>query len=163
MPVTQFEDPKYLEAVYAALLTQLKTAAFAGGLTLNSSSRAVEIPDKVPTADQPALRLVNGPMRVEQKEFGLAKWTITAVAAVYMRADGSSDPNVADLAATNANYVVWGLAQALQPPGTPQQYEKQTLGGLVYHCWIEGEVFTEVQAQQIVIAVPIFILAGPSG
>lgn len=156
---TQFEDAAYMEAVYAALLAQLKTAKFAGGLTINSWSRAVDVPANIPEqSNQPALILINGPVHVEQKEFALAKWTFTAVALVYLFAEQDQ----ATLSATQANYIVWGLQQSLLAPGVGG-YDKQTLGGLVYHCWVEGEVLTEVQNQQVAITLPIMILAGPNG
>lgn len=155
---TQFTDPTYMEAVYAALLSQLKTATFGGGIKLVTAERVIEPPQQIASANQPALVLINGPVRVEQKEFALGKWTFTAVAAVYLWAEEDQ----ATLAASQANYVVWGLQAALLSTDRGQ-YEKQTLGGLVYHCWVEGDVLTEVQAQQVVITVPIMILAGPNG
>lgn len=161
--VTQFEDLNYLEAAYDALFTTLKGAAFAGGLKLQTAQRAVEPPSNLQPEVQPALVLINGPIHVEQKEFGLAKWTLTAVAAVYIWGEGASVGSQLQLPATVANRIVWGFAQALQPPASPQMYEKQTLGGVVYHAWIEGAVLTEVQAQQIVVTVPIMMLAGPNG
>jgi len=160
--ITQFEDPNYLEAVYDALFQKLKTATFAGTLKLQTTQRAVEAPSNIQPELQPALVLINGPIHVEQKEFGLAKWTITAVAAVYIWAEGASVLDQLQLPATMANRVVWGFAQAIQPPNTPQMYGKQDLGGIVEHCWIEGAVLTEVQAQQIVVTVPIMMLAGPN-
>ena len=76
-----FNDPTYLEAVYAALFSLLKAATFAGGVTLKTTSRSTLIPDNIPVADQPALYMLEGPMHVEQKQlYGLAKWTLTAVA-----------------------------------------------------------------------------------
>ena len=157
MAVTQFTDPTYMEAVYSALLAQLKTATFGGGVKINKFQRVIDAPSQVPSADQPALLLVNGPVRVEQKEFALGKWTFTAVAAVYLWAEEDQ----ATLAATQANYIVWGLQAALLSTDRGQ-YNRQTLGGLVYHCWVEGDVLTLVQAQQVLVTVPIMILAGPS-
>jgi len=156
----QYEDPTYLEAVYAALFSLLQSAVFASGVKLVTSQRAVEIPDEVPIPNQPCLMQIQGPMRAEQKEFALAKWTLTAVAVIYMRADGASVGSQSPLPATVANYLIWGIKNVFdtQPP-----YEKQTLGGLVYHTWIEGEVLPEIQDQQIVITIPIFMLAGPVG
>jgi hypothetical protein len=159
-PVIQYENPAYMEAVYAALFALLQTATFASGVSLVSYQRVVEIPDEVPAANQPCLMQVQGPMRVEQKEFALAKWTFTAVAVIYLRADGAAAGSQGMLAATQANYLSWGIQSVFT---TTPPYEKQTLGGLVYHAWVEGEVHTEIQDQQVIITVPIYILAGPSG
>ncbi len=157
-PIVQFEDPAYLEAVYAALFALLQKGVFAGGVKLASAQRVVEIPDQVPVANQPCLMQVQGPMDVSQKEFALAKWTMTAVAVIYLRADTTATTADPSLPATQANYLVWGIANAFaaQPP-----YEKQTMGGLVYHAWIEGAIHTEIQDQQMVLTIPIYILAGP--
>ncbi len=154
MAVAQYDDPDYLEQVYAALFALLSAATFQSGVKLASSQRVVQIPDEVPIANQPCLMQVQGPMRPEQKEFALSKWTVTAVAVIYLRSDGTA------AAVQQVNYLIWGLKNAFntQPP-----YEKQTLGGLVYHAWIEGEVFMETQDEQMVLTLPIFMLAGPSG
>ena len=155
-----YTDPTYLEAVYAALFARLQTAVFPGAIALNKRARMVLVPDEVAVADQPALILVQGPMHAEQKElFGPTKWTLTALAVVYFRADVST-VSPSPLPATLANYMVWGLANAL---GTLPPYQKQTLGGLVEHCWIEGAVSVEVVSEQVVITVPIYLLAGPVG
>lgn len=159
-PPTSFDDPEYLEDVYAALFQQLIGATFPAGIALKNPQRVVVSPDDIPVAAQPTLLLFPGPMHVEQKEFALAKWTFTAVAVLYVRADGAAqaqDP----LPATVANYLVWGLARALAPTTPP--YQKQTLGGLVYHCWFEGDVIPEVQNEQMVLTMPILIEAGDIG
>lgn len=156
-----FTDPDYLEKVYAALFSLLTGATFAGGVTLKSSSRALVPPDSVPAADQPALVLVEGPFNTEQKALltgaTTARWTFTAIAAVYVRAD-SAAKNQNPLPITVLNYLVWGLASVFEtkPPG-----RKQTLGGLVVNAWIEGATYPETAGEQLVLSVPIWILAGP--
>ncbi len=156
--IIQYDDPAYLEAVYAALFSLLQSAVFAAGVALVSAQRVVELPDEVQAVNQPCLMQVQGPMRVEQTEFALPKWIFTAVAVIYVRADGSTSPS--PVPATTANYLIWGINNVFstQPFG-----EKQTLGGLVYHAWIEGEVFMETQDQQMILTVPIYMRAGTSG
>lgn len=159
MTVAQYEDPTYLEAVYEALLAQLKTATFSGGISLKTIERVTIAPDEVAAVNQPALFLIEGPLHAEQKEiFGPTKWTFSAFAVIYVRADGSFPSQAQVLAQTTANYLIWGIKNsfATKPP-----YGKQTLGGLVYHCWIEGDVFPEVMDNQMILAVPIMILPGP--
>jgi hypothetical protein len=156
---TAFTDPTYLEEVYAALATLLAGATFAAGVTLKSVRRAFMVPDSVPPADQPALILVQGSLPVEQKDlFSVAKWTFTAVAVIYVRAEGTAPPDQDPLSVTQANYLIWGIKNVFE---TKPPYQKQTLGGLVYHAWIEGEVFPNVTSEQILITVPIYMLAGP--
>jgi hypothetical protein len=155
---TDFFDPVYMDNVFDALLAQVKTATFPPGTLIKSYSRVFLAPDEVPVESQPALYMVPGPQHVDQKEFALAKWTFTAILIIYMRADADPiSPN--PLPARIANYIIWGIMNSLLAP-LPGIYEKQTLGGLVTHCWIEGEVRIEVQAEQVVIAIPVYILAG---
>jgi hypothetical protein len=164
MPVTPFEDPTYLEAVYQALFALLGQATFPSGLTFKSMKRLADPPDDVPVSDQPALRVIPGPLLAEHGSaqnalLGPTKWLFSALVVIYLRADASANPN--PLPTTAANYFVWGIARVLDTTFPP--YEKQTLGGLVYHVWIEGNVHTEVVNEQITIAIPVLILPGPYG
>jgi hypothetical protein len=169
----QFDDPTYMEQVYSALFSLLKSAVFASGVTLKSSWRAIMAPDRVNTDDQPALVLINGPIDIVQREFSLSKVTFGAVAVIYMMGDGAAaiDQAPGQIPATQANYLIWGLmnafGQSLESTSAQPKYlqlpnTRQTLGGLVYHAWIEGKIIPEVAAQQCVITVPILMLAGPS-
>jgi hypothetical protein len=156
VPVIQYEDPTYLEAVYAALFEKLKTAVFPGGIALKITERRVEPPADM--AEQPAMVLVPGPFEVKQEHFGLSKWTLTAHAVVYVRVNNLEGDS--ELAARTCNYIFWGLYQSLLPA---RDGEKQTLGGLVYHCWAEGTGGIEVINEQAIVALPIYISAGPYG
>lgn len=158
--MSDFYDPTYLEDVYAALFLKLAAAKFPDGSGFKFAIRAVEAPDEIASVNQPALVQVQGPLEVEQTEgFSLAKWTFTAVAVVYTRAEGTPASTQKILAQTTANNIVWALMLSLLP--APREV-RQTLGGLVYHCWLQGQAFTEVIDQQMVITVPIYILAGTS-
>jgi hypothetical protein len=160
MPPTPFESLTYLEDVYAALFALLQTATYSGGLAMRFSQRTLVPPDEVPVANSPALFLVPGPMHVEQREFALAKWILTGIIIVYVRGD-SEVPNPNPLPASLVNDVIWGIATTLattQPP-----YQKQTLGGLVYHTWLEGDVTMEIGSEQLVIYLPVYMEAGPVG
>jgi len=164
---TQFEDPKYLDEVYIALLDMLSKAVFpaGSGLKFATIERVVQLPSEIPESSQPALLLFEGPLhatsliRFEETPreiFGPLKWVFTAIAVIYLRADGvvglSAKPSQI------ANYIIWGIVNSFNvlPP-----YGKQTLGGLVYHAWIEGEVIPQVADQQVIITVPIHMLPGP--
>jgi hypothetical protein len=157
---TSFFDPEYLEQVYAALFDKLKAATFPNGVTLAKSARLLEAPDDVPPGSQPAMFLVPGPLHTEEKNFALGRWTFTAIVLVYLRADSAIPPNV--LPQTVGFNVTWGIVQALYSD-TEGPYQKQTLGGLVYHCWVEGEVTVSTASEQVVIAIPVYIMAGDVG
>jgi len=155
-PVSFF-DPGYLEACYAALFTQLQQATFAGGATLQQAARVMDAPDDVPVGSQPAMFLVPGPIHTEEKWFALGRWTFTAIILVYLRADGTIPPSTSPQ--TVGFNVVWGLVGALYQGAQPP-YSKQTLGGLVYHTWIEGTVIVNTASDQIVVTIPVYMLAG---
>lgn len=156
---TDFFDPTYLEACNAALFAQLRTATFAGGLALRTAERTMTPPDEVPVANQPALYQVPGLLHAEAKNFALTRWTFVAYLWLYLRAE-ATQPTPAPLPATQAFYLIWGLMNVLAPP---PRYDKQTLGGLVYHCWIEGEISIEVANEQVVVGIPVYMLAGNVG
>lgn len=161
MATSNYEDLDYLEKVYAALFAKLKTATFAGGLKMNQFQRVTVVPDEVDATNQPALIQLQEHLTIQQKEnFGPAKWQLRIYVLVYLRADGANADQVQELAATVTNYVIWGLAKVLETTLPP--YQKQTLDGLVYHCWLEGDVVPEILDQQVVIVVPVNILLGPN-
>jgi len=161
MSVTQYEDPQYLEAVYAALFALLSETQLPNSMVWNSKTRVVQVPDQIPPASQPSLLMVEGAIEAQEKQvFGPVKWIIHALALIYFRSDGTvSSPN--PLAATVANRIIWALSrqiEATQPP-----YQKQTLDGLVYHCWVDGGIYADLVEQQVIIVAPITILPGPVG
>jgi len=161
---TNFFDPTYMDSVFSALLVKLQAEVnghfpVGSGLEIKQFARTYRAPDTVTPADQPSLFMVPGPSYVDQKEFALAKWVFTTILLIYLRADGNvTDPD--PLVWTQANYVIWAIMNTLSAGPALTPYEKQTLGGLVTHCWIEGEVAVETESEQAVIAVPIYILAG---
>lgn len=149
--MTDYNDPTYLEDVYAALFTLLKAAPFPAGITWKKTARMVTVPDNVSAVEQPALFLYQGPVSFSQKEmFGPIKNDMTAIAIVYVRAEGSASDSVA----TQLNLILWAIKRSFD---TRPPYQKQTLGGLVHHARIEGDVGVEYLDQQVVITVPIHI------
>jgi len=154
---TNFFDPNYLEQCYAALFAQVQTATFAGGLKFNTFRRVAIGPDQIAPADMPALFQVPGPLHARQTEFSLTKWVFVAYWLLYFRAD-STQPNPDPLPSTEAYNLIWGIMGTLLSAGPP--YEKQTLGGLVYHAWIEGEIAIETTAEQIMVGIPVYMDAG---
>lgn len=162
---TNFFDPAYMEQVFDALLVKLRAemnghiSAAANGLVIKQFARTYRAPDTVTPADQPSLYMVPGPSHVTQKEFALAKWIFTTMLFIYLRADANvTDPD--PLVWSQANYLVWALMNTLSAGPVLTPYDKQTLSGLVTHCWIEGEVLIETEAEQAVISLPVYLLAG---
>ena len=122
---------RILETVYEALFAFLQTASYAGNVTVATFSRAVEPPDQVPVADQPALYQMPGPMLAEQRQlFGslyVTKWTFSALVVFYLRADGDQTGE-GTLPATIANYLILGAVWIVQDGGPGEEGDVGGLG-----------------------------------
>jgi hypothetical protein len=113
----------------------------------------------VPPIVQPALFLREMDEKAEQKAGRGAPpnrvWH--AVIIVYAQL-----PDRATVGASVFNPILDSIEAALAPSRTDSNVGAQTLGGLVSHCWIEGDVIKETgdlaPDGQGVIAVPIHVL-----
>ena len=146
------------EAIYTALLTQLKTLAPGTFVTV---SRKPLTPDQLTPDMQPALVMEETSDRAEPRPRGLpARWTLGVEVGIYYYLESEPEtPGVYDPSpSTTLNNLIAAVESALAPdPNTGVQ----TLGGAVSHCWIEGEVVKSpayLQAQGAAV-VPVKILA----
>ena len=110
----------------------------------------------VPDAEQPYLCLAQGGQSVAQGDPAKGvppKWTLEADIYLYARTTGGLVP------ASVLNPLVDAVEDALQPQ-YPALEKCQTLGGLVQHCWIEGNIETDegTLGDQAVAIIPIKIL-----
>jgi hypothetical protein len=144
------------EAIYNALLAQLATSA--AFLTV---SRKPLTPDQLTPDMQPCLMLEEVKETAEPRPRGLpAKWTLDVDLGIYYYFESQPEtPGVYDPSpSTMLNNLIGAVEAALAPdPATGLQ----TLGGLVSHCWIEGEVVKSpayLQGQGAAI-VPVKIMA----
>jgi hypothetical protein len=141
----------------ALALFNLLTSTHIGGMPASkSTSRKAKVWSNTNAADQPAMFLVHsGEQAVQNQSYGLTKYLLHFEILIYARADAnpSSSPD------TLINGLLDALDAQLQsvPPG-----ERQTLGGLVQHAWIEGEILidTGILDQQIAIMIPVRVLSG---
>jgi hypothetical protein len=111
----------------------------------------------VPPANQPAIFLRRGPQLFESKHaFGVTKLSFKCSLWIYFRTDGFKiNPYYPDQV---TDPLIDGIEQAFQSlTPTPQ---RNTLNNTVYHCWVEGQVFSDpgLVDDQGVIVVPINIL-----
>lgn len=133
------------EAIWAALFAWLKSQL--GGSFQSMGRKHVAPPDLVP-ADQPALFLIAG------KEIHLPKQSTFAGLPVRLQLKGflilyiydcSPDEDIGAetlLAETTLNNLLMQIDAAFAPPAVataPGAEGKFTIGGLVTHCWIEGD------------------------
>lgn len=138
------------EAIYSALFA--KVQSIQGLVTI---SRKLAHWSDVPPSQQPALFCVQGNQSAIPGDpaRGLpTKWTLSVDVYVYARTDGGQVPG------TVMNPILDAIETALKPDNPMTR--TQTLGGLVEHCWIEGDVQTDEGAlgDQAVSIVPVRIL-----
>lgn len=117
-------------------------------------SRRLKHWDDVPVTEQPAL-FQTQKSEVVSTVPGLNQVSDLQV-DVYLYARTSGDPSSSP--ATILNPLVDAIFTALKPDPISN---KQTLGGLVQHCWIEGSIETDegVLGDQGVAIIPIVIKA----
>ena len=137
------------ETIYAALFAKVSTAA--GFVTV---SRRPTVWDDVPQGQQPAL------FQCQKRETpantpGLDQvWTLSVDIAIYAHTQG--DKTI--MPSTILNGLVDAVAAALAPEPVSN---KQTLGGLVQHAWIDGAIVTDegVLGDQGIALIPVSIKA----
>lgn len=136
------------EAIYSALYRLLT-----GIDGIETFSRVLAHWDDVAPNAQPALYMTVVSQRAEQVTGLPTKYVLDAKLWVYTHRDSAGEiPSVA------INRILDALDAALKPAPGPSF--KQTLGGLVEHCWIDGEISTDegtLGAQSVAI-VPVRML-----
>jgi len=141
------------ETVYAALFALVTSVP---GIR-TQSRRLIHWAD-VNAADQPALFQVQSHQAPQQTGRGMPpKWLLRA--ELYLYANAGSDPHV--IPAQQLNTLIDAIEAALKPAtGNDIIQNVQTLGGIVSHCWLDGEieVFDGALGEQAVAIVPISIL-----
>lgn len=140
------------EAAYAALFARVSTVR-----GFQTVSRQLKAWADVPQPDQPALFVAQGKQIAEAIADNMpTRWKLTAELYVYVL---NNDPGLV-LSCTTLNDLVDAIEAVLRPtPG----FERQTLGGVVEHCRISGDIETDegVLGAQAVAIIPIEILPEP--
>ncbi len=120
------------EAIYTALFNRLSAAA-----AFKTKSRRVKLWSDVNAADKPALFLAQrGESYKQGNEATPQRVTLKADVIIYTNV--GKDPNV--IPSTSLNDLVDAVDAALAGDVVTG---RQTLGGLVSHCWIEGDILLE--------------------
>jgi hypothetical protein len=137
------------EAIYAALFALAGAAA-----NFQTATRRIKDYSDVDQATQPAL------LQVELGEKWNARVGMPPVVALNCRLFvycESNDPTLP--VSTQMNALLDGVTQALAPPLLPHGPFRQTLGGLVQHAGITGDVtIAEGLSGQSEAVIPIEIL-----
>lgn len=142
--------------VFSALFNLLKTVPAPQGYSWKMQTQDLVSWNNVDATSQPALFLHRGPQLSEQKQaFGVTKLHWRATAWVYYRTDGlHGNGTYPD---TFADAILDNFEQTFQ---TDPMNGRLTLGGLVWHCWLDGMVTWDpgLLDNQGVLVVPISIL-----
>lgn len=136
------------ETIYKALFDKLAAIE-----SLNTASRILAHWDDVPASMQPALYMAQDTQLAEQVTGFPTKYTLNAKIWIYTHRDTSNT-----IPSTQINNILDAIDEALRPDPSPTN--KQTLGGLVHHCWINGSIETDegTLGNQSVAIVPITML-----
>jgi hypothetical protein len=146
------------EPIFAALFALGQTITWADPITgaptvWGYSNRRIQTSDQISADAMPAFLQGVGPEQVVAKSGYPSKRTLSANWLIYYKPytnPASTDP------LTNA--ILDGVDFAMQPDDSIGNV--LTLGGLVTHAWIEGEVFKAAgdMNEQAMIVVPIKLL-----
>lgn len=146
------------EAIAIALFTLLGQANY----PFASMDRRGQLPENVPSANQPYLGLVELGMAqainraaLNDQAQGLEKWLLHFRVLVYLRTDAT--PQTIPASALNAALLAIVQVLRASPLGT-----RQTLGGIVDDCFIFGDVMmdTAILDQQAAMMIPVAVDCG---
>jgi hypothetical protein len=150
------------ETIYTAFWNQVLTAKdrTSGLFPFVTSSRRLVHWANVSSDQQPAIFMTEPQEHVEQKLGVPPKWMFRLSLFIYDNC--GSDPTA--LPGPRVSALLDAIDDALTPLGGPGG--RQTLGGLVHRCWINGSVMRyegiEGMMDQSVAIVPIEILVPDS-
>lgn len=144
------------ETIYAALFALVDQAQLNGARAWVTSSRKWQSWTDVSPSNQPALFVRQGIQDADQNtDYGLTRWKLRASLWIYCQhpPDGS-----------NPSTLINNLLTAVKTVLQPVPADKQTLGGLVNNCYIEGRVLIDEglapQDTQCIVVIPISIITG---
>lgn len=145
------------EAVFAALFALLKpmTLPTVGAFAL--TGRRLLIWDNVPPASQPAMFMKQGQQTATSPNLALTQWILTAAIWIYWRVEGAAFDQD-----SYPDKFINDALDLIEKTIDPRPGERQTLGGLVYQCKLDGSVVFDdgLEDSQGVLVVPISILVG---
>jgi hypothetical protein len=122
------------ETIFNSLLAQIGTATSNGAPAFVTLSRKFVDYTQCPPSDQPAGFLVHGFENASQaRTLGQTSWRVKAVLFLYCQ----HSTDVQAIPGTVLNNMLDATDSALKPPAYD---DRQTLGGIVSHVYIDGEV-----------------------
>ena len=136
------------ETIYSALFNLLSNAA-----VFQTTSRRLQHWSDVPAISQPALFMAQKRELAQTVPPLPTVWTLVVDVYVYVNTGNNVNDTVP---ASLINPLIDALTATLAPDPITN---KQTLGGLVQHAWIEGEIITDEGwlGDQAIAVIPIYI------
>lgn len=129
------------EAIYARLFERVEACRFDGGKKFVEVSRRVKLFSDVPSEFQPAcFQAEHG--TTERQVTGMPYKTVLEATWIIYQCVARVP---AGIGARENNLILRGVREALAPlPQDPGFMDKRnTLNGLVYHCYIDGRLFKD--------------------
>lgn len=142
--------------VFTALFNYLLTIPSPTGQRWGYTSQYPKIWDEIDAVNQPALILHRGPQTAEQKvRFGITKWHWTANVWIYFRTDNLKTRTTYPDQLTDQ--FIDNFEQFFQTDTANGLF---SLGGVCYHCWIDGTIIFDsgINDNQAVLLIPLSII-----
>ncbi len=144
------------ETIYAALFAYFSGLTDGGSALFKKATRKLTVWEGVEAEDQPALLMLQK-SELCQRQRGLpSKWTLRIDLYLYVHTGAMNDPDLIPSQIFNP------LMDAIEASVAIDDLSNNTctLGGLVYHTFIDGdvEVFEGNLGDQAVVIVPITVL-----
>lgn len=131
------------EAIFAALFALTSGVTWTVGSTsrgFKTRTRRIALFSDVPSTQQPWLGQAEHDEVTGQQSNLPYKWILQASWIIYQ--DTGKDPKA--IPAQENNRILGALQAALAPrPADPGFPKRNTLGGLVHHCYVDGTVFKD--------------------
>lgn len=144
------------EPIYEALFAKAASVTWGSAQTFQFTSRRIKL-----WADIPAFpALCQAEHREQQTQATNLAYKRKFTASWFLYHQSGRDP--AAIPASDNNAILDGIEAALEPgPADPGYLDgRQTLGGLVHHCWIDGAILKDpgdLEGDALLI-VPISLL-----
>lgn len=124
------------EEIYQALFDWVSTVQIGGIDVFKTRSRKLKLWGDVPLELRPAIYLAEREQSYQRSAVGIPVRVFTGLFFIYTNAKQATD-------AVSGSAILNPLVDAVQNVlrATPQTGGKQTLGGVVHDCYIEGDVF----------------------
>jgi hypothetical protein len=145
------------EAIWVKLYQVIKTSL---GSSVVTCGRKHVMPPDLSVAQQPAVFVIQKQESKDPRPRGLTgKLTLHGFIWIYVYESAANEVpgQETHLAATDLNALIKAIDDALAPDTTDGAC---TLGGLVSHCWVEGETDQDpgIFGQQAMALIPVHIL-----